>query len=137
MTRTVALIYIRKSVVRTARDELSPERQRAACVAYCASRGWAPEVYEDAEGHRSGRTETHRPAWRDLKRQLDRPDVAAVVANSLDRLSRSPRDFFVFLEELQRYGVELVSISEQFDTSTASHAPRSDRALSSICRCSS
>lgn len=119
MKRTTALIYIRKSVVKSARDEISPARQRTACIAYCETRGWQPEVYEDAEGHRSGRSEEGRPEWRRLKAQLGRPDVAAVVVNSLDRASRSPSDFFGFLDELQRHGVELVSITEQFDTSTA------------------
>lgn len=116
---SVALIYTRKSVVRTARDEISPERQRAACMAYCETRGWRYEVYEDAEGHRSGRSEDGRPEWRRLKSQLSRSDVVAVVVNSLDRASRSPTDFFGFLDDLQRHNVELVSITEQFDTGTA------------------
>jgi site-specific DNA recombinase len=117
--RITALIYVRKSVVKTARDEISPERQRAACIAFCESRGWRYEIYEDAEGHRSGRNEDHRPEWRRLKAQLSRPDVVAVVVNSLDRASRSPKDFFNFLDLLHRYGVELVSLTEQFDTTTA------------------
>ena len=118
LMRDLALIYVRKSVVRTGR-ETSPARQLAACQAYCESRGWRHEVYQDAEGHRSGRTEKHRPEWRRLRQQLGRPDVVAVVVNSLDRSSRSPSDFFRFLDDLQRAGVDLVSVTEQFDTTTA------------------
>jgi len=114
-----ALIYVRKSVVRQKTDEISPERQRAACVAYCEARGWRYEIFEDAEGHRSGRSEERRPEWKRLKAQIGRQDVVAVVVNSLDRSSRSPADFFRFLDELQRAGVELVSVTEQFDTTTA------------------
>ena len=116
---TLAMIYIRKSVVRYEQDRASPERQLANCLRICEEKGWAYEVYEDAEGHRSGRSEKHRPAWRELKRQLARPEVTVVVVNSLDRASRSPRDFFVFLDMLQQHDVELVSVHEQFDTTTA------------------
>lgn len=117
--RDIALIYVRRSMVRYEVDRASPERQLANCLAVCEHKGWTAEVYEDAEGHRSGRSEKHRPAWRRLKTQLSRPDVAAVVVNSLDRASRSPRDFFVFLDLLKKHEVELVSVHEEFDTTTA------------------
>lgn len=115
----IALIYIRKSVVRYEQDRASPERQLANCVRVCDEKGWRYEVYEDAEGHRSGRSEKGRPAWRELKRQLARREVTVVVVNSLDRASRSPKDFFNFLDMLQEHDVELVSVHEQFDTTTA------------------
>jgi hypothetical protein len=41
------------------------------------------------------------------------------VVSRLDRLSRSPRDFLNFLALLQKYEVDLVSLQEAFDTSTA------------------
>jgi site-specific DNA recombinase len=39
--------------------------------------------------------------------------------NSLDRSSRSPKDFFNFLDELQQRQIELISVTEKFDTTTA------------------
>ena len=75
----VALIYVRRSMVRYDEDRASPERQLANCVAVCEEKGWAYEVYEDAEGHRSGRSEKHRPGWQRLKAQLSRAEVVAVV----------------------------------------------------------
>lgn len=118
-TQDVALIYVRKSIVRSKADEQSPERQRALCVEEATRRGLRPEVYPDAHGHRSGRSEKHRPAFRRLKAQLGRPEVKAVIVSALDRLSRSPKDFFGFLALLQEHEVDLVSLREQFDTSTA------------------
>jgi hypothetical protein len=44
----VALIYVRRSMVRYEEDRASPERQLANCVAVCDQKGWAYEVYEDA-----------------------------------------------------------------------------------------
>ncbi len=116
--RDVALIYVRRSMVRYDEDRASPESQLANCLAVCEQKGWTTEVYEDAEGHRSGRSEKGRLAWQRLKAQLSRPEVVAVVVNSLDRASRSPRDFFVFLDLLQKHDVELVSVHEQFDITT-------------------
>jgi len=115
----VALIYVRRSMVRYEKDLASPERQLDNCMRVCEEKGWTYEVYQDAEGHRSGRSEKHRPEWRRLKTQLPRPEVVAVVVSSLDRASRSPRDFFVFLDLLQKHSVELVSVKERFDTTTA------------------
>jgi DNA invertase Pin-like site-specific DNA recombinase len=118
-----ALIYVRKSMVRHRRDEISPERQLQNCLAAAEAHHWQvdeTDVYQDAEGHRSGRSEDHRPAWQALKaRVASDPTVAAVIVNSLDRGSRSPKDFFIFLDLLQKRGVEIVSVTEQFDTSTA------------------
>lgn len=79
-----ALLYIRHSVVKDRADEVSPERQRANCIAEAERQGWSYELYEDAEGHRSGRTE-QRPGWQALKAQLGRPDMAAVVVESLSK----------------------------------------------------
>lgn len=115
-----ALGYIRRSVIKVGQRTDSPAKQRANIERICADKGWQVEWYEDAaEGkHFSGRSEEHRPAWQELKRQLTRPDVAAVAVNSLDRASRSPKDFFNFLDELEKHDVALVSCKEQFDTTT-------------------
>ena len=66
-------------MVRSEADRASPERQLANCVRVCEEKGWSYEVYQDAEGHRSGRSEKHRPEWRRLKTQLSRPEVVAAV----------------------------------------------------------
>lgn len=121
--KTTALVYVRKSMVKNRRDEVSPERQLANCLAVAQAHGWRvtdDDIYQDAHGHRSGRSEEHRPQWRALKLRLTSdPDIAAVLVNSLDRSSRSPKDFFSFLDLIQQHDVQLVSVTEQFDTSTA------------------
>jgi len=116
--RKTALIYVRRSVVRNSSDEISPERQRAICIAEAERQGWTPEIYEDAEGHRSGRTE-QRPGWLRLKAQLDRPDVAAVIVESLSRASRSIKDLFTLIDDLEKRQITMISIKERVDTSTA------------------
>ena len=63
MTETcgVALIYVRRSMVRYEADRASPEQQLGNCVRVCEEKRWSYELYQDAEGHRSGRSEKHRP----------------------------------------------------------------------------
>jgi hypothetical protein len=65
--RTVALCYVRQSFTRDGDDKDSPDRQRANIEAKCTQMGWTPEWYQDAEGHKSGRDEKHRPSWLALK----------------------------------------------------------------------
>lgn len=114
----IALGYSRKSMVRNAVDEISPARQRAAITAEAERHGLVVELFEDAEGHRSGRTEK-RPGWLALKSRLDDPGVRAVIVESLSRASRSIRDLFVFVGELEKRHIALISLKENFDTSTA------------------
>lgn len=117
--RTVALVYARKSIVRTKQDTVSPERQIDLCKAEAERSGLAVEVYVDAEGHRSGRSEKHRPEWRKLKAQLGRPDVAAVIVADVSRASRSVKDGLTFLDECQRRGIDFVDLRYRIDTRTA------------------
>ncbi len=116
--RTVALCYVRKSLVLQTSDEISPARQRQSCIDAAITRGWIPELYEDAAGHRSGRTE-NRPGWLALKAQLNRPEIAAIIVESLSRATRSVRDLFNLLHELEARDIALISLKEQLDTGTA------------------
>lgn len=119
--RTVALCYVRRSFID--KDDSgtldSVKRQQSNCIAEAMRRGWIAEEYADAEGHRSGRHEHTRPSWLELKAQLDRPDVCAVIVESLSRASRSVKDLFNFLAELDTRGIALISLKEQIDTASA------------------
>ena len=98
--RKIALCYIRQSYTRIItrdrqsdtrdreEDMNSPERQKANITLLCERKGWIPEWYQDAKGHKSGQHEDNRPEWLRLKARLGDPDVAAVVANDLSRLHR-------------------------------------------------
>ncbi len=93
-----------------------------ACLAEAARHGWLVgdgDIYADAQGHMSGRTED-RPDWQRLRRRVRRDEsVVAVIVESLSRASRSVRDFFNFVEEMNDRGIALISVKERFDTSGA------------------
>ncbi len=117
--RSVLLGYGRRSEVRNATDEINVERQHSRLQAEAARRGWCFEWYEDAEGHKSGRHEQGRPGWLTLRSQLDRADVVGIGVESLSRATRSVRDLYNLLHELEGRDKFLISLKEQIDTSSA------------------
>jgi DNA invertase Pin-like site-specific DNA recombinase len=120
--RTVALCYLRKSVVRGDAEYGSVEQQRAAVAKIVEERGWRAEWYEDAEGHRSGRKEKGRPRWLALRTRIGDADVAAVVAHRMERLSRSVRDFGDLIEFCARHNVALITADRMIDTGSVNNA---------------
>jgi Resolvase, N terminal domain/Recombinase len=50
---------------------------------------------------------------------LDRPEIVALIVESLSRASRSIKDLFNLIELLQARDIALISLKEQIDTSTA------------------
>lgn len=118
--RNIALCYIRQSYTRDDDDKNSPERQRANIEQVCRENGWIPEWYEDADGHKSGRTVKNRPGWLALEKRLGDADVIALVANDLARLHRKGWRVGDLIERLERFGVSLVlaAPNRQIDTST-------------------
>lgn len=118
-----ALIHLRKSVVEKRKsapvganpdavDGDSEKRQLENCLRYCERQGWAAETYSDfAEGHHSGRSDKKRPAWKQLRSQLDRPEVVAVVVEILSRAYRNVRLMLDLLDnELAPRGIPLIVV---------------------------
>jgi len=104
-------IYARQSVERE--DSISVESQ----IELCEKEVTSPEYMKFSDKGYSGKN-TDRP---DFKRMMDRiraGDTTRVIVYRLDRISRSVLDFAELINEFQKYGVEFVSVTERFDTST-------------------
>lgn len=114
-------IYTRQSVDRP--DSISVESQ----LEYCQyeTRGGEYQVYTD-KGY-SGKN-TDRPDFQRMLGDIRSGKCTRVIVYKLDRISRSILDFATMLEEFQKYGVEFVSCTEKFDTSTPM-----GRAMLNIC----
>lgn len=114
-------IYGRQSVDRV--DSISIESQ----IEYCQYevRGGRCEVFQD-KGY-SGKN-TDRPQFQQMLEAIRRGEISRVIVYKLDRISRSILDFSNMMEEFQKYGVEFVSCTEKFDTSTPM-----GRAMLNIC----
>ncbi len=67
----------------------------------------------------SGKSTEKRPGFQELIDDIKARRVDAVVVYKLDRLSRSVKDVYAFLELVNQHNVSLIAIAESLDTSTA------------------
>ena len=117
-----AAIYTRKSAEKGLEQDFnSLDRQQEACAAYIASQGWVELPARYADGGFSGGT-IERPAFQRLLREVDAGGVDVIVVHRLDRLSRSLADFVKLMRRFRDRGVALVSVTQSFDTSSATGA---------------
>ncbi|MCL2837351.1 MAG: recombinase family protein [Defluviitaleaceae bacterium] len=110
--------YIRVSTDEQAGSGYSIRLQRERIAAQIAAKGWELfKVYEDS-GQSGGKLE--RPALQEMLDDIGAGKIQAVVIYKLDRLSRKQRDTMYLIEDVfLKQDVELVSISESFDTSSS------------------
>lgn len=99
----------------------SLESQYTYCLSTIKAReyeGWElyPTIYED-NGF-SGAT-LDRPAFQRLLADAKAGKFKVIVVYKIDRISRSLKDFVNLVEELDKYGIAIVSATQNFDTSTA------------------
>lgn len=104
-------IYARQSIDKE--DSISIESQIELCLRESTSK--EHKVFKD-KGY-SGKN-TDRPDFQEMMSLIRRGGVSRVIVYRLDRISRSVLDFAGLINEFQKYGVEFVSITERFDTST-------------------
>lgn len=114
-------IYTRKSTEHGLEQEFnSLQNQEESCKAYIASQsfnGWQYyKTYSDAAI--SGGT-MERPALKQMLDDMAHGLVNTVVVYKVDRLSRSILDFHNMMKYFEKYGVNFVSITQSFDTSTS------------------
>jgi len=120
--RVKCAIYTRKSTEEGLEQEFNTlEAQREAGEGFIGSQrheGWMllPERYDDG-GYTGANMD--RPALKELLADVESGKVNCVVVYKVDRLTRSIHDFFRILEILERFNVNFVSVTQQFNTTTS------------------
>ena len=115
-------IYTRKSTDEGLEQDFnSLDAQRESSESYVASQkneGWValPDRYDDG-GYSGGNTD--RPAFQRLMTDVREGKVDAIIIYKIDRLSRSLMDFAGIMEALDSHNVALVSVTQQFNTTTS------------------
>ncbi|MFA6216414.1 MAG: recombinase family protein [Candidatus Omnitrophota bacterium] len=61
-----------------------------------------------------------RPALQEMLRDMQENKINTVIVYKIDRLTRSPKDFYALMEIFEQYEIDFISITERFDTSTPS-----------------
>lgn len=114
-------LYARQSADK--KDSISIESQIEFCK--YETRGGEFKIYTD-KGY-SGKN-TDRPRFQELLQDIKNGEISRVIVYKLDRISRSILDFAEMMQMFEQYGVEFVSSTEKFDTSTPM-----GRAMLNIC----
>ena len=111
-------IYTRVSTDMQAEKEFSScEAQEQKIRSFIASQNnWQVfKIYSDA-GY-SGAT-LNRPAIQQLLSDVKKGEIDIILVYKIDRLTRSPKDFYQLIEIFEQNNVSFISITERFDTST-------------------
>ena len=111
-------IYTRVSTDNQAEKEFSScEAQEQKIRSYISSQdNWQVfKLYND--GGFSGAT-LERPALKQLLSDLKKEKIDVVLVYKIDRLTRSPKDFYQLIELFEQAKIDFISITERFDTST-------------------
>ena len=113
-----ALIYLRVSTKEQASKDETAEgysipAQREACLRQIGERGWdvADEFVDAGESARSA----DRPNLKAMLRRVAEGDVGALVVHKIDRLARNIEDHVAIRAALRKYGVQLVSVTENIE----------------------
>ena len=115
-------VYTRKSTEENLDlDFNSLDAQREAAENYIASQKHADwtclEAHYDDGGFSGGTID--RPAFGRLMADVEAGLIDCIVVYKIDRLSRSLLDFVRIMETLERHKVSLVSVTQQFNTTTS------------------
>jgi len=101
------------------KDYNSLETQKESLMAYIQAHkyeGWELyDIYEDA-GYSAA--DLNRPELQRLLNDIRRKKINIVLVYKIDRLTRSPKDFYQLIELFEKYNISFISITERFDTST-------------------
>ena len=62
----------------------------------------------------------NRPELQGMLNDIKEHKVNLVNSYKIDRLNRSPKDFYQLIDAFDRHGVDFISVTERFDTSTPS-----------------
>ncbi len=117
-TKQRAVGYIRVSTKEQAREGISLEAQSERIKALAVAKGWVLQGMIQDRGY-SGK-DLNRPGVQDLIRRCEAGDVDVVIVYKVDRLTRNQKHLWQFLEDvLEPQGVGFISVSEPFDTTTA------------------
>ncbi|HOJ16775.1 MAG TPA: recombinase family protein [Caldisericia bacterium] len=111
-------IYTRVSTDNQAEKEFSScEAQEEKIRAFIKSqKNWEIfKVYSDA-GYTGANL--NRPALQELLQDITQGKINIALVYKIDRLTRSPKDFYMLIEFFEKYKVDFISITERFDTST-------------------
>jgi site-specific DNA recombinase len=117
MKNLIAVIYVRVSTEEQATEGYSIKAQKELLINH-AARHNLTIVDEYVDEGKSGKSITGRPQMSRLLEDAKQKKFDVVITYKLDRLARKTRDSLEIAETLGNHNVQLISLSENIDTST-------------------
>ena len=121
-TGKITAIYVRRSVSdkEKGNNSLSIPAQKEECLKYLERGGKVSEnsyrIYCD-DG-KSAKDIAHRPAFRQMMSDAKDGLIDKIIVKKYDRFSRNLREYLNITDELDSYGVGVISLLEPFNTDT-------------------
>lgn len=110
-------IYVRESTKKQAEEGFNLDMQIKKCIEYCNYKQW-DNYHVHKEAGVSAKT-TNRKELNALKEDVKKGLIKRVVVYKLDRLVRRLKGLSELIELFEEYDVELISLCEEINTSTA------------------
>jgi len=115
-----AAIYTRVSTDGQAEVEFnSCETQEIKIRSFISSQNDL-EVYKVYSDQGYSGANIDRPALQEMIADIRQGKINSVMSYKIDRLTRSPKDFYQLIEIFDQHNVSFISVTERFDTSTPS-----------------
>src|SRR3989338_2346580 len=113
-------IYTRLPTAMQAEKEYnSCEAQKDKILSYIKSQEDL-EFYKEYSDPGFTGSNLERPALNEMLSDIAQGRIQSVLTYKIDRLTRSSKDFYSLIEYLEKYNATFVSVTEHFDTSSAS-----------------
>ncbi|CAM3648000.1 Resolvase [Marinicrinis lubricantis] len=119
MNKLKAVLYARVSTEEQVKEGYSIEAQITELKRYADYHGMEI-VGEYVDEGTSGKSIKGRPQMKRLMKDIKTKKIEVILFYRLDRLARNTKDALEINEHAEKNNVKLVSINEQFDTSTTS-----------------
>jgi DNA invertase Pin-like site-specific DNA recombinase len=115
--RQLTAIYVRRSVSDKDKDNnsLSIDSQKADCIKSLEP-GETYRIYCD-DG-KSAKDIEHRPEFQMMMSDAREGLISCIIVKKYDRFSRNMREYLNITNELDSYGVSVISLTEPFNTAT-------------------
>ena len=110
-------LYVRVSTSNQADEGESLDEQTNTLKNFCIYRKWDNYTVYREEGY-SGKN-FNRPAFQQMLIDINKGNINTVIVKKVDRLSRSIIDFENLYKTFETKNVDLISLQENFDTSSA------------------
>lgn len=121
-TGKITAIYVRRSVSDKDKgnNSLSIDAQKEECIKFLERGGKVSKssyrIYCD-DG-KSGKDIAHRPAFQQMMSDAKDGLIDKIIVKKYDRFSRNMREYLNVTDQLDKYGVGVISLSEPFNTET-------------------